>query len=142
MKGVGNSFDAIVAVNTPSGEIACTAAHEVGHSMGLPHVFDTYVDGPDVPLLTPIDTDLIPNDNPLAGNLMMHGPFPERLRGSSILESQVLHILNDNNGGKGKLNREDIGGADTKWGDLNTDKPVYKFQHLKLINSQLLIKKK
>lgn len=51
----------------------------------------------------------------LAGNLMMPGPFPDRLRGTNIIESQILHIQSDYN--NNKLNSETIGGTDNKWGD-------------------------
>ncbi len=132
-----NGFDALVNVGSPN--IAITAAHEVGHTMGLPHVLGSSVENK--PALTPMfpNPDLVKNNNPLAGNLMLPGPFLSRLKGTTILESQILHIVSDYQ--NGKLNREDVGGADTQWGDLKTDSPVYIFRYSSLLKKQQLPRK-
>jgi len=130
-------FEADVAKNTGVGTIASTAAHEVGHNMGLPHVFAFNVN--DAPLLTYPNTDLITGDNLLAKNLMMPGPFPTHLQGTTVLESQIQHIRSDYE--QGNLNRTDVNGGDTKWGDLRTDTPAYYFQYFKTLNKQMLVPK-
>lgn len=84
--------------------------------------------------------DLIRDDNLLSKNLIMPGPFPYRLQGAKIIESQILHIRSDYQ--NGKLNRENIVGGNTKWGDLETDTPSYYFKYLPLLKAQQLIQKR
>jgi len=72
---------------------------------------------------------LIATDNALYGNLMMPGPFPLRMHGDEVLESQIVHILTDY--GNNRLNSETInGGSDSVWGDMSTDRPAYTFYQL------------
>lgn len=140
-------FDAYVNLNETNGsntnsfvgnvktfeQIGKTAAHEIGHNMGLPHFLDSK--DPNGALILPNqDAYAIFNSvyrNTLMDNLMIQAAFQHRdgFSSNKIIEAQILHIFKDFT--EGKLNRDDITGGDENWGIYPSDKPLFQIQTTK-----------
>ncbi len=136
-----NGFDADVALNTFTGNLFQTAAHEVGHTMGLPHIIEADVENKQyigqVPLWGFID-----EENPIYGNLMFPGSAPKTIRGGKVLESQVHNIVDDFNAKRLNKEGEEGKGSTILWGNSEKDTPVYKFRYSALLKRQQLLKYK
>lgn len=119
--------------------VGCRSAHEVGHTMGLPHLLDETVRNPDGTVYTPDfmskdpfilrDLGLVDETNKHLGNLMMPGT-EEHYRdkdylGTKITAAQIIHLYNDYK--NGYVNREDMRSGNHPWGTYTTDEHVYKF---------------
>jgi RHS repeat-associated protein len=143
-----NGFDAFVNMESQN-KVPATAAHEVGHTMGLPHIVDEV---PELPQginffnIPPSEyfgkVDAVSDDSEVAKNLMLPGPFSigkPSLFGTKILESQILHIRNDFE--QGKLNRDDFKGSTEAWGIHSTDKPLFKFRYSTVLKKTIYEKR-
>lgn len=128
------TYDAYVNILATE-NIAQTGAHEVGHTMGLPHILNPMPENGseyifDVsPSILFGKSSQVP-DGVLDGNLMMNGPFSgsnSRLNGTKVSRSQIEHIRQDYE--NGKLNSDEFNGSDEPWGIYPTDTPVYKFRY-------------
>jgi len=123
-----NGISALVdGRNRSLNSITKTAAHEVGHNMGLPHNLQESVPGEKVTMfgittqkMRFMEENTIQPDNPAAGNMMLPGSQPN-VAGSNITESQILHMEQDFN--NNKLNGS-MSGGDESWGTYPTDKPL------------------
>jgi hypothetical protein len=136
-----NGFDADVALNTFTGNLFQTAAHEVAHTMGLPHIIEGKVDNEPRPFY-PADWALISKDDPIYGNLMFPGFAPKELRGGKILESQIHNIIDDSKASpSSRLNKEGESGkgSNVLWGNSPRDTPAYKFFYASYLKRQILV---
>jgi len=124
-----NGFQAYTSVTGRSiSEIAKTATHEIGHTMGLPHnvkeskqVGSTTMFGNEIPKIDYLKNNTIQPGHPSAGNLMLPGNQTDAA-GMGITPSQILHIFQDSS--SGKLNRRDFGGGSEPFGVYSSDKPI------------------
>jgi len=123
-----NGFDAYIDTEGRRlGDIAKTAAHEVGHNMGLPHnvqdietiIKETAFGTLNTPVF--LQSNTIQPGHPAAGNLMLPGTQVDAA-GTNITPSQIRHILQDFRAGK--LNSRTISGGDDPFGIYPTDKPI------------------
>ncbi len=148
-----NGFDAYVNINKLAtendrasiSELANTAAHEAGHTMGLPHLtsaeivnrddftLDQHVDW-SIPFMAD-QSKLYPSE--FKGNLMVAGGSAVTHQGTNINESQILHIVADS---KKRLNKESHS-SKTPWGFYSTDNPVYEYYINEITKSVWLRKK-
>lgn len=123
-----NGFDAYVDTEGRSlRDIARTAAHEVGHNMGLPHnVHDSEtitqkISFGNLNKLVFLEPNTIQKGHPAAGNLMLPGT-QVNAAGTNITPSQIRHIVQDSI--SGKLNSRTVSGGDEAFGVYSTDKPI------------------
>jgi RHS repeat-associated protein len=124
-----DGFQAYVnATDRSNGEIAQTATHEIGHTMGLPHnvqeskkTSSTILFGIEVDNYDYLKVNAIQPGHPAAGNLMLPGTQTDAC-GMGVSPSQILHIFQDSK--SGKLNRRDFGGGSETFGVYPSDKPI------------------
>ena len=99
--------------------------------MGLPHIISGNVANAPMKYGVP-DLSINPdwnklNNSSISNNAMLPGPAlaNPNLGGTSITESQIEHIRNNSE----FLNRTDVSGSSTTWGQQPSDRPVYQFNY-------------
>ena len=148
-----NGFDAYVNLDRldqvdrrkSKRDIAVTAAHEVGHTMGLPHILDNLVKNRNeytlreqMELGIPFLANFSNYPNSIKGNLMTAGPAKQYAGGDNVTRSQIIHIINDYRAGV--LNNESHS-SNTGWGAYSTDTPVYEYIYSRFAKTVILQKR-